>query len=460
MEKNYIGLGGNKTKVDENFSEYEIDENNFDYERYKKDITELNELTARILKNNPSCVKSFKLEPDCSTTEFDYSTGIRKNSLGQNYPGPIKKVRWGDEQDIWKLFDNSKMDYETQIDALKEAKEKKEILNKAINNTFPKPKPVNFFGNEWVGNKLSNDIIENSKLSISSGASEDLPPVAKDLKNLGLYGVYTISDNKFDATYMDFVESDNEEDIITDSIIKTPSDMNKQLSPNPFMKKYNDNQKSIDDYLKMEPTMKTLELKLFSSVGRMKEVHIPLSDTRIETGIKDYINDKFLVLVKELASKNIEDKFTNNIKKDLVVSDDNKDDYSRVCNRLTMVSNYIQMRGKLGRPTFILASKKNINYIIDAVSGYWWKDGKTYKYNKLTDNFNYNLIANDDMGDSVIMGRVPKEGEVGINLVINKNTLTNFEYSEDDITGINLSFDFFAFGNHPDWNYFSFDMKR
>ena len=422
--ENYIGVGGKKEQEYE--SEYEIDEINFDHEQYKKDIAELNELTARILKNNPPCVKGTRLEPDCSTTEID-----------------TKKVPCEAEQDIWKQFDGEKFVFD------QDRQKKNSDFQKSIDGVMKNKKPVNFFGSEWVGYKLSDDIIEKSKETLN----DVLPPVAKDLKNLGLYGVYAISDNKFDATYMDFVESEKEE-IDTERIVKIPSDMQYQRSQ-PFMNKYND----VGEYLKLKP-METLELKLFSSVGRMKEVFIPLTDARIEIGIKDYINDKFLIKVKELASKNIDNKLTNNIKKDIIVGDNKKDDYTKVCNKLTMVSNYVQMKNRIGKPTFVLASKNNINYINEALSGYWSRDGKTYKYNKLTENFNYNLIANNDMGDTVIMGRVPKEGEVGINLVINKKTLTNFEYSDDDITGINLSFDFFAFGNHPEWNYFSFDMKR
>ncbi len=474
-------------------SSYEIDETNFDYEQYKKDISELNELTARILKNNPSCVKGYRLEPDCSVTEVDYSDRSKKTVKPGEKPHDISALQKmilencedtpgrdcvldslnkskekskgfvscfneipnyeklgrspmmsGDQvlnemkirsdNDIWKQFDGNKFVFdneyhEKQAQRLKESLKRDPKFQKEIDKSLD----LKLFGGEYVGKKLSKDIIEKSKENVG----DNMPPIAKDLQKLGLYGVYSISDNKFNAAYLDFVLNEGDSVKATDPINKFPDDLANASIP-------------------------TIEVRLFNAVGRMKDRLIPLTNTRIDIGIKDFINDEFLKKVRELADKNIEDSNTK-LKTELVVdssSDNrNKDSNTKICNRISMISNYIQVKSRRGPATFILASKKNIDLIVEASSGHWRNDGKTFKYNKTSDHFNFDLVANNDLGDTVIVGRTPKESEVGINLVINKNTLTNFEYSDDDISGINLSFDFYAFGQHPEWSYFSFDLK-
>jgi len=477
-------------------SSYEIDETNF--EQYKKDISELNELTARILKNNPSCVKSYQLEPDCSVTEVDYSDRSKKtvkpgekphkdylaedlrkmiiencvDSPGRdcvldslNKPKEKSKdfvscfnqipdyekmgrspMMSGDQvleemdeiakKNIWNQFDGNKFvfdqKYHDELSRKKiETKRTQLAGDKYYENSIDKF--VNNFGNEYVGKELTKTIIEKSKEQVVN----DMPPIAKDLQKLGLYGVYSISDNKFNAAYLDFVLNEGDSVAASDPINKFPDDLVNVSTP-------------------------TIEVKLFNAVGRMKERFIPLADKRIEIGIKDFINDEFVKKVHELSDKNIEDSKTH-LKSELVadLSSDTrtKDSFSKICNRISMISNYIHVKNRRGPATFVLASKKNIDLIVEASSGQWRKDGKTFKYNKTLDSFNFDLVANNDLGDTVIIGRTPQESEVGINLVINKNTLTNFEYSDDDISGINLSFDFYSFGQHPEWSYFSFNLK-
>jgi hypothetical protein len=368
----------------------------FDYEQYKKDIDQLNELINRIVKNNPSCI-----------------TGLKRD-------------RWDGSITQWVPIE--------RIDGDKQPKEQPKVITD-VNETMKHVKKkipteqIKTFGDGWVGKELSSDIIEKSKEKIEN----DLPSVARDLEKLGLYGCYAVSDNKFNAAYLDFVElvENNSETVLrkeTDSSFIT---------------------------LEKEIPAKTLEVRLFNFVGRMNERFISLENKDIDVGIKDFINDEFVKKVKELADKNIEDEIKIKALKEPI--DIKEMDKNTLTYRINAVSNYINVKNRRGGATFILSSSKNIDAILKTVSG--WKSGrKIFKYNKSYSNLD--LVVNNDLGDTVIIGRKPQEGEPGINFVVNRNTLTNFTYSEEDVSGINLSFDFFVFGQHPEYNYFSFEMKR
>ena len=407
MEK-YYGDSSNPANKVEDLNTYEIDENEFDVEQYKKDIQELNRLTSKILNNNPSCVTGYKRDSwDGSLTEINYSTGIKKIIPGEKshdipFPHPIKQGNITEDP-----------------------------FNQKNIPTIPQQLHVNRFAAEYVGKKLTDDIMEVSKEKLEM----DMPPIARDLAKLGLYGVYTVSDNKFDAAYLDFVQENNNDAI------------------------------------------PTVAVRLFNSVGRMKERLIPLDErdsigrNSIEIGIKDFINDDFVRAIKDLISKNTDVDFPSHFSKPIVLTGNENNDnymtyisdvYSKICRRIQSISNQIFNKNKRGPATFIFASKANIDLIIEAFGGFWYRDGKTYKYNRSSDEFRFDFVANNELGNTVIIGRKPEEMEVGINLVINKNTLTNFQcdVDDDDVTGVNLSFNFFAFGSHPEWNYFSFDLER
>lgn len=70
-----------------------------------------------------------------------------------------------------------------------------------------------------------------------------------------------------------------------------------------------------------------------------------------------------------------------------------------------------------------------------------------------------NLLYNDEMADTVIIGRCPTEGEPGINLIVNQSGFDNFDYSEDDeICAVNALYEFYAGGKYPQMNYLSFEL--
>lgn len=419
---------------------YDIDETKFDYEQYKKDIEELNRLTEKILKNNPSCVKSTRLEPDGTTMEYNYAD---KSTIYKNMPphhGPSSCGAGGFEKLKEQGFNFNAQTQSWSTDWAKNEQYKREQIKKdpVFHKEIDKSLHLDYFGKEYVGEELMDTIIEKSKEKIV----DERIPVVKDLQSLGLYGVYPISDNRFDAHYLDFVMMDE----------KTVEKISNDLFEPAFSK--------FDMMTRDVPQMKTLGLKLCSAVGRMTEKNVPIApDKSIEVSIKDYINDEFVKFVKNLASKNVEES-TKNMREPFVAQELTKDLYTKLYSRISMISNHISVKTRRGGATFIYASRDNINLIVDAFNGYWLKDGKTFKYNKKSGGFNYDLIANNDLGNTVIIGRCPKESEIGINLVINKNTLTNFVYSEEDVSGVNLSFDFFAFGRRPEDNYFMFDINR
>lgn len=315
-----------------------------------------------------------------------------------------------------------------------------ELTSKILKNNAPQKQEPNFkndekeknirmFGDNWVGKKLSKEIVEKSKEKIEN----DLPAIIKNLDKLGLYRCYAVSDNKFNASYLDMVElnsEEKEEETKDDTVYKMGLE-------------------GSFDSLKR----KKIGVKLFNFVGRMNERFVSLENKSIDVGIKDFINDHFIKKVKEIAEKNTVDEKTKFLKEPLDITKD--ESINKISNKIYGISNYIGAKSKRGAATFILASKKNIELILE-VTNHWKLDGKTFKYNE----GNLNLIVNDDLEDTVIVGRKPNEGDPGINLVVNRNTLTNFTYSEEDVSGVNLSFDFFAIGQHPEYNYFSFEIKR
>jgi hypothetical protein len=405
--------------------------NDFDLDQYRKDMEELKSLTSRILNNNPSYLKKDKKD-----TGYIGFPKIDKDEFGREFISsksiPVRK------RDFASIYFKGNIDDQT---------DKKELEKALKKIPVPKSNPINLAGNDWVGNELSKNIMEKSKEQIEN----DNPRIAKELQKLGLYGVYTVSDNKFDANYLDFIVVDNRTEppgvkVSFDHDSKDFKPIVKTLSENVFIK---DN-------------VPTIEARMFSVVGRMQERFIPFNDKSIELEIKDFINDEFIRKIKEMTNrhKESEDEVIKNITSNIEVSEGLKDTFTKVSNRINMISNYINVKNHRGGATFIFASRKNINFIVEAYSGWWYRDGNTYKFTKTMENFNLDLVANDNLENTIIVGRCPKEGEVGLDLIINRNTLNNFQYTEDDISGVNLSFDFHAFGHHPESNYFSFDLNR
>lgn len=365
--------------------EENLETNIFDVEQYKKDIKELNELTSRILKNNPSLVRISTDSHDISN--HDYIKKLSKIDLKKTNFNP------NDKEEIKK----------------------------------------DFSGKQWVGESLSHDIIEKSKEKVEE---TELPPIAKDLKDLNMYGVYAISGYKFNAYYLDLVEEKNEIEVKTE--------------------------KKADFWNKgtlIENDYPILGLKLFNYSSKLQFKTIPIKNVRLDIAIKDHLNEEFIKIVKELSENNVTDGAGRVAKKPLHLYG-NPDESKKVIIKINSISNYIAVKCRRGPANFILASKENIESIMDSYSGTWSNQGKTFKYNKAIESFNYTLIANENIGNTVIMGRCPKDNEPGVNLVINKNTLNNYNFSEDDITGINLQYEFTVLGKNSQNNYFSFEMNR
>lgn len=399
----------------------------FDVNQYKKDMNSLKEITNSIINNNPIHAKGSTLNPDGTYTSFNYEKRKKftdeLSKFHNNVDDPISP--FGEDglplssNEFWNKINKQKMD------------------NKKGDSKFQKEidEMLDYSGDKANTNYVEKEIVNMINDKRKETVEVTKPSILQDLEKLNLYRVFAISDNKFNCAYLDFIEETKE------NLVKT------------------DEYKVIEDKLlnrlKFE-TYPTISVKLFSAMGRTKEQYIDVIDKNIDCAIKDFINEKFVEKVKILADKNKENAPLN-MKRDFILSEE-KERTVKIPNKINMISNYLITKGRRGAASFVFSSKKNIDIIIESMCGNHYKQSNTYIYNKPI-NTNLNFIVNDSLGDTVIVGRNPKDDEVGIKLVVNINTLNNYVYSDDDIEGVSLSFDFFDFGTHPEYNYFSFEMK-
>jgi len=501
-------------KITEKF----VDENNFDYEQYKKDMEYLKDITDRIIKNNPIYAKGHSINPDGTYNSFNYEK--KENIIGYNYSDYEKRGKTenvlNEKEDLinelskshndvdgtnygWnpqnifitnKRFKNKstgeivkadsvsgefiKLDngriikkdnffkqYE-EYDRVKwfnddgtpiTAKSLEQITKQKIEDKKKEPsfqkeldEIMNLTKNKANTNIVDDHIVKMINEKVKENNVVFKPAILQDLEKLNMYRVFAIEDDKFNCTYMDYILEEN--------------DKTKDTTINWDLSNASNTPIYGSDKFKEHLNIPTISLKLFSAMGRLKKNYIDVVDKNLDISVKDFINDEFIKKVKNLSIKNTSTVYVpSNIKSDLNLNSMSEiERRTKIPNKINMISNYLQMKTLRGTADFIISSKKNIDIILQSYAGYYNKISKTYMYNKVGDS-RWNMVVNDDLGDMVIVGRNPKEEEVGIKLVVNTKTLNNFIYSDDDIKAISLNFNFFDFGNHPEYNYFNFEMK-
>lgn len=327
-------------------------------------------------------------------------------------------------------------------------------LNELTGKILKKQESCKVNKNDGLSDKISE--ISKQKLETS------LPPIAVDLKKLGLYGVYSTSNDKFVVNYIDF-DVESHENLIKEN----PTNFNWSL--NSLQSKPSLGKASLPGWKRMsdDSVPSVLSLGIHSKSGIISEKFIPIGSFDISISIENFINSEFIKKIKELSIKNRahslvmstkEDK--NKISDSIIIKEIDNSLFKQINARLVLISNYILSKGRMGSPNFIFASRKNIE-IIDKINNEGLKKNvSTYIYDN-NNKLKYNLVINDELGDTVIVGRTPNDDtNLGINLVINEKTLNNYTFSEDDITGINLGFEFVTVGNRPEYNYYSFEMRE
>jgi len=180
----------------------------------------------------------------------------------------------------------------------------------------------------------------------------------------------------------------------------------------------------------------------------------------IDKDIINHIISEFFIYVKKLSESH---KNATSLR-DLPILkksdyENIEDFYKQIRYREGLCSSIIRSEYKNIPPNFILGSENNILLIIDSIKGTTKKCGKTsiFKVNSTYETYNY--IIDDEMENTIVIGRCPEESEPGINLFINKNSLYNYEYStDDDISAVNIFYQFYAVGKFPQLNYLSFDI--
>lgn len=469
MEKIWNGLVSDDPKLAETIR-------NFDYEKYKKDIEKLNELTSDILKNNPSCVKGYKSNSfDDSILEVNYDetfnkrkelidklsglhnineNDIPKENKSGNLTSNFKRTNIADQEQMKKnrnpFFDDNgnpvvmDREFHDKMHKIKvEEKKKDPKFQKEIDRDMGPKMGDGFFSDafthDFVGLEITEMIKQNKKT-----INNTLPGILKNLDDLNMYGVYAISDNKFNCAYIDFVIEETEK----------PEIKNAELDP--FGEE--DWGPSLNSEKSEEIKMKTISFQPFSSNGRLKSHYIDIENKDINTAIEDFINEKFIERVKLLSDIN-KNSVPTGLNNDLDIRKlSSLETRSKIVGKINSISNYIQMKNMKRPANFIIGSKKNIDLIVKILNGSNHKIGKTYKYVKNIETIRQELIINENLGDMIIIGMKPKDEEVGIKLVLNEKTMANYTFSDDDIIGVNLEFDFFNFGSHPEYNYFNFNL--
>jgi hypothetical protein len=265
------------------------------------------------------------------------------------------------------------------------------------------------------------------------------PELVNELESLNLYSSYITTNDRFECFYLDFVEEEK------NLWLKTGEEV--------------EIKEGIKGERLKETPVKTIGLKMFTKTGLLQEQFIDLVDKDLKKGVKDFINDQFIEKLKELSLLHKTKSKRINIDFDLKSTLNMSRITSELMNRINMIDTLIHIDTRRGGASFIIASEENSQLILKFILGYTNSDGKLRKLNGNT-NTKFDILSYDELGDTVIVGRKPKEGEPGINLVINKDTIGNFVYSDDDITGINMKFGFFDFGAHPEDMYFQFDLKK
>lgn len=366
--------------------------------------------------NNDIILDEFDINPediiDLNNLKKDVSAIIENN------PIYIKKKLSDDE--IKKQLDEINADAQFIMERLNKRTDNRDLDSKALNGIFKNKEVLNWSSlNDDELLKLTQEI-KNDK------SNDDMSFISNELKKLKMFGVYETEDDNVNVEYIDIIDNLN-------------NDWNE------------------------------ISAKVFSKHCRIDKKYIPINkDDKILNKIIYHISNDFINIIKELSDKNKGNMF---LKQDLIINENeiNKKG-EKLISKLISISNYIYHKNKVDDGIFILSSKKNIELIVKVFNYLNNNENKIYKY-EIKNNLNFNLIVSEDIENTVIIGKCPdkieinkaghvKENIKGVNLFLKKDTLNNYDlcFDDEDIVGVNISYDFHLFGNHPEYNYFNFNL--
>lgn len=232
----------------------EINLNKFDYIQYKKDMDILKELTERIIKNDPlrSNIKNVEKFNDKEKLINELS---KYHNIGNEL---INNINFGEDGKPVVM----NREYHEKIFEQKVNEKKKETsFQKEIDEM------LNFNVNKINTNVVDDDIVKMINKKCKEKDVVFKPSILQELEKLNMYRVFAIDDDKFSCAYLDFEleESDS---------------MN------------NKNKITEDDlcgFKSLDSNTPTINCKLFSAMGRLKENYIDVIDKNIDISIKDFI---------------------------------------------------------------------------------------------------------------------------------------------------------------------------
>lgn len=427
---------------------------NFPLEQYNKEMTELRNLIGKAI-TEPVYVEMKKAYD--ATDVYEKSKEKIKNTIEQNddkktVNGPFNNNTIKDLLKALKDIKNNTCLLEEKIEFLIEEKDNKTI----IKGPFKREETLDYLS-------LFDDIKEEKSNRFLYGASYQL-------RRLKMFGVYPIEGKTYSINVENKALNKSPLPIKLDGI--SSGDM-KDFLPTVTVSRGELKERKIKIPTKTElaelnnEPSELLESILdknnmsIESQKRLKTIFIEKID--YEKEIINHIVSEYIKGVKKLANSNNK----TSLRKERIIK---KSEYDTLTLYKHIKTNIMICDSAIAsiiteRPNFILASKKNITLITEAIGHTWKLVGKTGildindRITKDIKDSYENLIYNDEMGDTVIIGRCPKEGEPGINLIVNQISLDNFDYSEDDeICAVNAMYEFYAGGKYPQMNYLSFEL--
>lgn len=120
-------------------------------------------------------------------------------------------------------------------------------------------------------------------------------------------------------------------------------------------------------------------------------------------------------------------------------------------------SSYISKKCRRGPANLIIANKR----IIDLMEFPWSSESYVYAVEKRGDNVGgFKKFVCEDLGDTVIIGRLGNLNEPGLTLVSNDESLeNNIFFNATDIAGINIRYALDSYSPSDKFSYLSFDFK-
>jgi Rieske Fe-S protein len=202
--------------------------------------------------------------------------------------------------------------------------------------------------------------------------------------------------------------------------------------------------------------MSTMSLVLNKVIVDFKDQKIELDqnlDTQI--AVTEHLLKEIVFTIKDLAEKNMQESGET---RDFTQTDEPLNLIARkLLSKSLSSASLIVTRGRRGPGNFIIARKE----LIDLLSSLNQNTASyLYQFSPSDNNFaGLKKFVCDDLGDTVLIGRLGNNDEPGIRLISNEESLEkNIYFNETDIAGINIRYALGSFSDNDKRQYASFQF--